>query len=361
MRVSFVIAAVLFLSGCGEDTCKYICCNLDGGQQADGAVQTDSQVIPCEAGSTRACTCEGGLLGYQECSDGGDWLNCQCTESCGNGTCDPSENETTCPQDCATSYCGDGTCDPGETTQNCAVDCPDSCGNGSCEVGETEVNCPEDCAVPSECLADKWYCDGDQVRICTSDGATSVLFLNCPTEQQVHTSCGYCAATDRSFCKSPDPYCFGTVTGLANIAFSEDRPPSACEGNGGCIFFSNETYQGTQVGFTHYLANGEGTVSITFYILPTSGLSIPLHGTEAAPNSNVYLYVNRPMVGPICRNSTNYSAYSPTQPPLGTITITYPDLNIGSTAIIAANGHLTCDDGATWEAFTANYTARFTQ
>lgn len=39
---------------------------------------------------------------------------------CGNGVCEPGENNFNCPADC---YCGNGTCDPGESYPSCA-DCP---------------------------------------------------------------------------------------------------------------------------------------------------------------------------------------------------------------------------------------------
>lgn len=72
---------------------------------------------------------------------------------CGNGTCEASENEITCEEDCGIvvvpppPVCGNGACESGETTASCAADCPatSSCGNGVCDAGETATSCAADC------------------------------------------------------------------------------------------------------------------------------------------------------------------------------------------------------------------------
>ena len=69
---------------------------------------------------------------------------------CGDGVCEASENDTSCPADCEISYCGDGACGAGETPQNCSLDCGPAgpvCGDGVCEVerGETRESCRADC------------------------------------------------------------------------------------------------------------------------------------------------------------------------------------------------------------------------
>jgi len=47
---------------------------------------------------------------------------------CGDGICQPDENQITCPQDCGGptpgTVCGNGICEPGETWENCPQDCP---------------------------------------------------------------------------------------------------------------------------------------------------------------------------------------------------------------------------------------------
>lgn len=64
-----------------------------------------------------------------------------------NGTCDPYETHTSCPNDCTAQFhCGNKVCEQGETGPDaCPEDCV--CGNGTCDlqVGENSTGCPEDC------------------------------------------------------------------------------------------------------------------------------------------------------------------------------------------------------------------------
>lgn len=135
-------------------------------------------------GATSVCTCSGNV-----CKDGRQCKNvgsstsiclCEtppCTNKCGNGTCDPGENCTSCASDCpcrvptvcradqcvVTTTCGNGTCDPGENCGACPKDCPcpdgqecrtnscqppsAKCGDGTCDAmeGESCNNCEADC------------------------------------------------------------------------------------------------------------------------------------------------------------------------------------------------------------------------
>ncbi len=107
---------------------------------------TDSCLNACVSAS-----CGDGFLwvGVEECDDGntvdGDGCDSNCLiEQCGNGICDSSENECTCPQDCAT-LCGDGCCASGEDCTSCAQDCRDTCGDGCCNGAETTASCAQDC------------------------------------------------------------------------------------------------------------------------------------------------------------------------------------------------------------------------
>ena len=138
--------------------------------------------------------------------DGGEMhLSCpaDCPSVCPDGVCDGGETNATCPADCplvcvpttplcnnvcppacsaaqdpdcgAAGCCGDGTCDPGENNATCSADCapicvptmplcnnvcpplctavqdPDCgaagcCGDGTCDPTETSATCPADCA-----------------------------------------------------------------------------------------------------------------------------------------------------------------------------------------------------------------------
>ncbi|MHC5091204.1 MAG: CE1 family esterase, partial [Planctomycetota bacterium] len=120
---------------------------------------------------------------------------------CGDGTCDPGEDQCNCSDDCGTppatetvcddgidddcdgytdcddidcdsdpacqsSYCGDGTCDPGEDPCNCS----DDCGTPPA----TETNCTdgidEDCDGQADC--DDADCDGDPACDCLPNGSS---------------------------------------------------------------------------------------------------------------------------------------------------------------------------------------------
>ena len=108
------------------------------------------------------CQCNGG-------SEGEDPV-------CGDGVCEGSETEATCPADCTGEWvCGDGVCEGPETETTCPADCssgPD-CGNGICDTGETMDTCIQDC--PCEAGCDE---NGD-VIICDF-GGVEVVHFDCP-------------------------------------------------------------------------------------------------------------------------------------------------------------------------------------
>ncbi len=70
---------------------------------------------------------------------------------CGDGSCDDTENDKTCPKDCdagsgKSPVCGDGKCETGEDATKCPLDCKtNTCGNGKCDSGENATTCPKDC------------------------------------------------------------------------------------------------------------------------------------------------------------------------------------------------------------------------
>jgi hypothetical protein len=74
---------------------------------------------------------------------------------CGDGVCDPDENQDLCPQDCVCVI--DGVCSPGETACQCSEDCG-YCGDGcvSAVLGE-QCETDEDCA---EGRCDNCHCVG---------------------------------------------------------------------------------------------------------------------------------------------------------------------------------------------------------
>jgi len=121
-------------------------------------------------GCTQPATCGNGICEDEEtqenCSiqNGGD---CPPIELCGNELCDKGETIKNCPTDCSkeptecTDECGNGTCDyimckklpcPClETIDTCPQDCESTtptCGDGTCTREEGIKVCPEDCLAP---------------------------------------------------------------------------------------------------------------------------------------------------------------------------------------------------------------------
>ncbi|MBW1742457.1 MAG: hypothetical protein JRJ47_03370 [Deltaproteobacteria bacterium] len=174
---------------------------------------------------------------------------------CGDGTCDPGEDECNCPgdcgapevnetglctdgvdndcdgaadcddSDCANEFvclCGNGVCDPGEDCNVCPDDCigsgsDASCGNGVCEpdAGENCHSCPNDCAGRQTGKPSKRFCCGDDIGCgdsrCTSHGYA-------------------CGSTPEPFCCG-DGFCEGSEDSY-NCTIDCGPPPSC--GDGSC-------------------------------------------------------------------------------------------------------------------------------
>jgi hypothetical protein len=110
--------------------------------------------------------CVNGVCGPRHCGDGTcqpeeDCTSCptdcgDCPDMCPDGTCQLFEDCMTCPEDCGPCYwCGDGWCDVDEDCSSCPEDCgrcPWLCGDGLCEqlLGESCANCPGDCDCGTE-------------------------------------------------------------------------------------------------------------------------------------------------------------------------------------------------------------------
>jgi sialate O-acetylesterase len=78
---------------------------------------------------------------------------------CGDGTCDPGEDQCNCPDDCGMPPSTETSCTDGiDNDCDTYVDCDDSdclgdpacpyCGDGTCDEDEDQCNCPEDCGTP---------------------------------------------------------------------------------------------------------------------------------------------------------------------------------------------------------------------
>ncbi len=144
--------------------------------------------------------------------------------TCGNGTCDGTEDGTTCPNDCSSSYCGDGVCSvaDSEDCTSCSQDCgycmlggltSTGCGDGTCSSDESCTTCTADCGACGDfscaCLSDSTCCtDGfgfgcqDACTTCiTANGGGSCPISNCgdgicsgETCKTCSEDCGACPA-----------------------------------------------------------------------------------------------------------------------------------------------------------------------
>jgi len=96
---------------------------------------------------------------------------------CGDGTCDPGEDQCNCPDDCGTPPSNETSCTDGiDNDCDTDVDCDDSdcigdpacptCGDGTCDPGEDQCNCPEDCGTPP---STETSCDDGVDNDCDND------------------------------------------------------------------------------------------------------------------------------------------------------------------------------------------------
>ncbi|NVJ27220.1 MULTISPECIES: hypothetical protein [Myxococcus] len=82
---------------------------------------------------------------------------------CGDGICNGTETESTCPGDCApppTGTCGDTLCEFPEDPFSCPMDCVPTtgyCGDNICDFPESQFNCPVDCGLVT-CLLPPTSC-----------------------------------------------------------------------------------------------------------------------------------------------------------------------------------------------------------
>jgi hypothetical protein len=151
---------------------------------------------PKDCGFCKTCgdgTCDNG----ESCV--GCPQDCGACPSCGNGFCDATEDCTICPQDCGKcAACGDGTCQTNESCNNCPDDCGKcvGCGDGLCGSTETCISCPHDCGVCSFCGNNK--CE------------TYETCSNCPQD------CGQCTTLS----------CFQAFTCAIKCIQLNSNPPS---------------------------------------------------------------------------------------------------------------------------------------
>ncbi len=193
---------------CPQDcgSCAELCGNgvLDANEDCDGTdlFGEDCVTQGYDAG-TLACD-EHCLFDYSGCVN----------YECGNGTCDPNEDGTSCPEDCPAG-CGDGTCNAadGETCATCAADC--QCGEMPCGDFLQEAGACQDAA----CVAAAY----EQVCSEAQDEAAAVLVC-------AESNCGAeCADMSSDGCQT----CLVLSCGSELVACSDTVCPGTC-GDGVC-------------------------------------------------------------------------------------------------------------------------------
>jgi hypothetical protein len=149
-----------------------------------------------------------------------------CVASCGDGTCDPAEGCTGCPEDCGACapWCGDGACDPDEDCTTCAPDCGacPSCGDGTCDPA-TSLGAGEDCF---DCEADCGPCAGT-----CGDGACSPLeaCLDCPSDcGDCQVACGDGACAFGETCEGCSADCDACPWTCGDGACDQDETCLSC-------------------------------------------------------------------------------------------------------------------------------------
>jgi len=150
--------------------------------------------------SAEAMACYNGTCGPAHCGDGTcqpeeDCTNCpedcgECPDMCGDGVCQLFEDCHTCEEDCGPCFwCGDGYCDPEEDCESCPEDCGTCsflCGDGICEqfLGENCANCPMDCECGGETCSEILMCISECTTIICPNGC---LNAGCyEAQQQAH-------------------------------------------------------------------------------------------------------------------------------------------------------------------------------
>ncbi len=201
---------------------------------------------------------QNGLNGIACCGDGicnGTETNCTCpgdcpTTVCGDGCCRGSESYCSCPADC-TPRCGDGCCTGSESCSSCSSDCGSCCGNGACDNGEDCSSCPGDCGACAPtcantggaCRVNSDCCTGTCVggtcqANCTADGGACTLDADCCSNSCVSGACQPAAGScwpNGMPCTNPSQCCSGSCgNGGSGICGNCGGPWWPCSRNSDC-------------------------------------------------------------------------------------------------------------------------------
>ena len=218
------------------NTCEQDCgpCAVCGDGQCNGAETCEN----CEQDCGPCSVCGNGVIEANEDCDGSDLGGNDCVTQgydagtlacddhclfdlsgcynyeCGNGACEPGEDGTSCPDDCAES-CGDGVCDPtqGETCGNCAADC--TCADLTCADFLVEISKCSDATCVNE----------EYTQVCSEAQDEAAAVVAC-----MHGNCqNECAAPGSDACQT----CLSLNCGSQLVACSNTTCPGTC-GDGVC-------------------------------------------------------------------------------------------------------------------------------
>ncbi len=265
------------VGACGDGTCgageDCALCPGDCGV-CDAACEINYNVAGCGGCACEDCVCNQPTKNYPngdkycctsawdsscvtECKTCG--AKCPTVSVCGDGDCNyTTEDEKTCPEDCAYYYCGDGACNPGsaEDCTSCTQDCGfcmmsnapvAGCGNGKCDGDENCTNCSADCGTCGDyscaCLADPTCCTEsfgyfcqDECNTCiAANGGGSCPVSNCGDGICAGETCGSCAED----CGECPAYC-----GDGKCDSGEDLANCAKDCTPGCNTSSEPTCNG---------------------------------------------------------------------------------------------------------------------
>jgi hypothetical protein len=171
-----------------------------------------------------------------------------CVGNCGNGTCDPGEDATTCPKDCQpVGKCGDGKCTPGETLQSCGFDCSSitACAQTKCApvtaACSTDPKCVSAVNCTITCGSDKLCSNACQSGLVGSTANAFSAMASCVGALcgSGSSTCGngVCEATEDPATCPGDCGASGPCMGLPNGATCTDGNPCTTDicMNGSCM------------------------------------------------------------------------------------------------------------------------------
>ncbi len=219
------LLAVGMIAGCSlivaeERTGEGICGDgvRSGDEECDGTDFAGRDCVfyngPASVGTLYCNQC---VIESHDCSNGA---------VCGNGHCEASETDITCPNDCWLSSCGMNGCEAHENSDTCPQDCfePTECGNGEVEVGE-ECDSGDLAGWTCESLGydnGQLHCDLS-CRIDASDCISNRLADGAPCAE------GYLCAGD--ICWRPMVNGWDMTAGYC----SGECPLDICSGGGACL------------------------------------------------------------------------------------------------------------------------------